>query len=305
MRYFRLFFCASILFCTAYGNTGASTKLEIIASRNNAQIGEILIVNISLVSPIEYNFSISPKFPEPIEIARQYPIDTIIGNGTRLIEMKYEITSFEKGVFVIPEITTTYEKPSHRDIFVLKSNSLTLEFFEPSVDTLLPPRDAYTELEIASNDWQKNSSKRSIFCYLIIVVNILIFIMIVCLGMRANYLYNLKNSNDFSSKVKWLLKQKKQKEISSAYSELSLILNDWLINLAGINTSDLESANLSSLLENKLSRENFIVISKAKRRIELVLFARKAPIEDEFIEDCQDLLAVYEKIVGKDGKHNI
>ncbi len=284
MKY--IFYLLIFVFSPAvFGLPVFSQELKLEADKSVAEIGEPVLITLKAIIKPEDNLILkSFVLPDSIISLKFFKNDTIVSGNLKTIIFKRSITSLADRSFTLNPQNAVLEKKGFRDPVILKSNPLDLSFYAQRVDTASPPKSYYGRIEAAVN---KKSSGFSL-------VWALAAILIIFAGLFY-FIYQRKKRQEEKTleelllqRIKALKKKKQNLDILvESYSVLSIILNDTLNLLFNGNIAEMQNNEIAQRLEVILPKEDFRLLCRAKRHIELVQFATKLPRVEEFVEDAQ------------------
>lgn len=256
---------------------------------NNIKIGEQVTLTIS-ADFAKGTLVIFPQLrdtlPGGVEIVGFKGIDTTKKlNNT----VKYTLTVFDSGQYVIPSLPVIFKTAGNADI-TLMTDSLMLKVFTVSVDTTKAIRDIKPIMSAPL-------TFREVLPYLLITAGIMLLI-----ALFIYYLWRRKQNKPFLPVIKkptlppWTIALEKFSEIEKSklwqngkvkeyYSEVSDALRSYIENQLKVNAMEMVTGDIiEGLKEENLNTQ---LIGKADRVLtlsDLVKFAKEIPLPDEHAE---------------------
>ena len=290
-----------ILFGIGFYYTANAQDIQVGArlDKNSILIGDQTVLHLTARIPTKSIIA----FPElkdsigKIKIVKSGKLDTVLDKNNpanETITHNYTITSFDTGVYVIPEL----EFQSKEGTF--KTGTVTLQVKPVLVDTTKAFYDIKQPFAVNYNfwDWLKDHWK-------------LVLVILVGILLIAGIIYYLKNRPEVAIIIKKTapvlpldvitinklqeLRDKKlwqQNEIKLHYIELTDILREYLEKRYHINTQEQTTAEIFEGLKNKdLSVDARNKLKQLLSLADLVKFAKERPAPAESEQSIEDAIA--------------
>lgn len=253
---------------------------------NAIRIGEQVILTLSADLPK----GTSVKFPQlrdslpgGVEIIGSKGIDS---TSKLYNNVKYTLTAFDSGIYIIPSFPVVFETPGRADI-TLMTDSLMLKVFTVTVDTTKAIRDIKPIMSAPL-------TFSEIIPYLILTMGIILLV-----ALFIYYLWRRKQNKPFLPIIKkpslppWTIALARFDEIEKTklwqngkikeyYSAISDTLRLYIEMQLNVNAMEMVTGDtLEGLRENDIESA---LISKADRVLtlsDLVKFAKEIPLADE------------------------
>ncbi len=261
---------------------------------NKIKLGEQTYLHLQVIQAKDSRIlfpAIADTLTKNVEVARQSPIDTVFGTGKNIkVRQKLLITSFEKGVQIIPPLKFLLQNGNRID--TLKSNALHLQVISYEIpDTAKTINDINPPINTPFN--LKEFLQR--FYPYIIVGCLAILVLILSI-----YFYRKKKQNKPLIKISKpkqpphviafdkLEKLKKKKlwqkdKFKEYYSELTEIIRQYIEDRFSLPAMESTSDEILTMFQDKklLEHESFENLQKMLLLADLVKFAKHRPLPDE------------------------
>jgi hypothetical protein len=259
-------------------------KVESQADRLSMPIGDQTILHVSASMPLKTDIT----FPEivdsigKIKIVKSLKADTVVDKNNPNLETishSYTITSFDTGVYVLPQFTF------HTKTGDIKTGTITLQIKSVPVDTTKAFYDIKEPLAVSYNlwDWLKDHW---------VIVSIILAIILIVLGI----IYYIKNKpktveqveaarvytideiaiiklNELNDKKLW-----QQGDIKLYHIELTEILRDYLEKRYNVQAHEQTTDQIFDGLKSKgLTKESSNILLQILKLADLVKFAKHQP----------------------------
>jgi hypothetical protein len=288
-----MIFFTACFYCSAIAqNIEVGSRVD----KTSIPIGDQTVLRISAHMPVktDITFPLLADSLGKIQIVKSLKADTVIDKNDRSNETvthNYLITSFDTGIYLIPEMEF------HTKAGILRTGTVTIQVKSVPVDTTKAFYDIKQPFAVSYNlwDWLKD--------HWIWVVSILAIILLV-----AGIIYYVKNHPKGISIVKagpvlsadatalkklYELRDKKllqQNEVKLYYSELTEILREYLEARYHIKTHEQTSGEILAALQ----RTDLAVAARNRLKqllnlADLVKFAKENPLQavnEQSMEDA-------------------
>lgn len=271
--------------CASFAQTGkVQTAIDTVKNKIGAQFTLTLKASVdtgtAVVFPKGKNFG-------PLEVIRDFPIDTVRKDAIYELIKKYGLTHFDSGKYVIPRL------PVKIGANKFMSDSILVEVANVQVDTL-------KQKMFDIKDVAEAGSSSLWWLYL------LILIALAVAGYFGYRWWKNRRSNDEAEeiyktpieKATGLLQQLEKKElvqrgeVKAYYSELTDIARTYIEEAVHIpamesTTSELiEKLRVASVKKNiSLNPETVANLEKVLMHADMVKFAKERPVEFEIVDD--------------------
>lgn len=203
--------------------------------------------------------------------------------------VKYTLTVFDSGDYVIPSLPVVFRSTGNSDI-TLMTDSLLLKVITVSVDTTKAIRDIKPIMPAPL-------TFREVLPYLFIAAGILLLI-----ALFIYYLWRRKQNKPFLPVIKkpslppWTIALEKFKEIEKSklwqngkikeyYSEVSDALRSYIENQLNVNAMEMITGDIiEGLKEANVKTDLISKVDRVLTLSDLVKFAKEIPLPDEHAE---------------------
>jgi hypothetical protein len=203
--------------------------------------------------------------------------------------VKYTLTVFDSGDYVIPSLPVVFRSTGNSDI-TLMTDSLLLKVITVSVDTTKAIRDIKPIMTAPL-------TFREVLPYLFIAAGILLLI-----ALFIYYLWRRKQNKPFLPVIKkpflppWTIALEKFKEIEKSklwqngkikeyYSEVSDALRSYIENQLNVNAMEMITGDIiEGLKEANVKTDLISKVDRVLTLSDLVKFAKEIPLPDEHAE---------------------
>ena len=285
MKYFKItLFIFLLLTGFCFKANAQYVKVESQADRLSMPIGDQTILHVSASLPLKTDIT----FPEiadsigKIKIVKSLKTDTVVDKNNPNLETishNYTITSFDTGVYVLPQFTF------HTKSGDIKTGTITLQIKSVPVDTTKAFYDIKEPIAVSYNlwDWLKDHWVIVVIVLAIILIALGIFYYIknkpkTVEQVEAARVYTIDEIaiiklNELNDKKLW-----QQGDIKLYHIELTEILRDYLEKRYQIQAHEQTTDEIFAALKNKgLTKESSNILLQILQLADLVKFAKQQP----------------------------
>lgn len=280
-RVISLFVLLLTLSASAQVTTAIDSTKKKIGAQFNLTLKTTVDTSASVVFPSGKNFG-------PLEVIRNYKIDTIEKGKTRQLIKRYGLTQFDSGAYTLPRLQVLINKKP------FLTDSLRLEVIPVKVDTLKQKmydiRDIIREGEISTPWW-----KYLLYIFGAAGVGALVYWLIKKNKVIAEKPVEIKTPIEKASTLLQELERKQlwQKgEVKAYYSELTDIARNYIEEAIHIPAMESTTSELIVGLRDaarkkhmNLTPETLENLERVLMQADLVKFAKSRPLEFEIAED--------------------
>ena len=285
MKYFKItLFIFLLLTGFCFKANAQYVKVESQADRLSMPIGDQTILHVSASLPLKTDIT----FPEiadsigKIKIVKSLKTDTVVDKNNPNLETishNYTITSFDTGVYVLPQFTF------HTKAGDIKTGTITLQIKSVPVDTTKAFYDIKEPIAVSYNlwDWLKDHWVIVVIVLAIILIALGIFYYIknkpkTVEQVEAARVYTIDEIaiiklNELNDKKLW-----QQGDIKLYHIELTEILRDYLEKRYQIQAHEQTTDEIFAALKNRgLTKESSNILLQILQLADLVKFAKQQP----------------------------
>lgn len=295
----RIYFFTVVFFILGIYNTFSQTSSVLVSfDTTKALIGDRVNLNVvvKVVNEDKVEFpKIEDSIPKQIEIIKQTKIDSLIKDNFTLYKKTFEITSFDSGNFIVPEIPFKIKK---------KSSEYTLYSYSTNI--------TYTPVEINEKgdifDIKSIIGLKGSFPWLWLFLGI---ILLVLIAIIIRYFYNKnKKAKDmieeysltaleeillFINKIKQKKEWENENNLKNFYSDISEAVRKFLERKYKFNALEITTNEIIEHLKNNkvLENEKINTLNNILTFSDLVKFAKLKPKKDKNIETFESLESLF------------
>lgn len=265
-----------------------SEYASLVVSDTSLLIGTTNEINITIEIPQNFSVKIPYiSFPENIILLKSQ-IDTNIYSGQMKISLKYIITSFVEGTYIIPETKIIITNLNNNNISIETISSLKIRYLYPEVDTNRPYYNYYDKINKKKNTLNYSNNK---FLYVFIVAVILLLILaIVIIYHRRN-----KSKENYVKKLNNLSRNVDNHNEIQLIMKVNSVLLDFLVKQIGINQSEMSTNNIKQKLSNLFENNDLTDFINIKNKIEYVLYNNGYISKEEVFLIIKDLIKILDE----------
>ena len=278
--YILLFLCMNALFAQKVTTSIDTTKNKIGAQFN-------LTLKTEVDTTVLVTFPSGPNFG-PLEVIRNYKVDTIQNGGTYELIKKYGLTQFDSGKYTIPQLKILAGKN------VLFSDSISVMVQNVAVDTL--KQKMYEIKPIAKAESASLGIWKWIIGLLIIIgVGALVYFLMKKFQKKKIEEVVYKSPIERATNLLNNLEKRElwQKgAVKEYYSELTDITRNYIEEAIEIPAMESTTSELIEALKRasmkkkmKISPEILENLERVLKQADLVKFAKSKPLDFEIAED--------------------
>jgi len=258
-------------------------KVESQADRLSMPIGDQTILHVSASMPLKTDIT----FPEivdsigKIKIVKSLKADTVVDKNNPNLETishSYTITSFDTGVYVLPQFTF------HTKTGDIKTGTITLQIKSVPVDTTKAFYDIKEPLAVSYNFWDWLKEHWLAVAFGLVIIGLIISLINYSRNkkkyefVKPGPLYTIdeiaiNSLNDLNAKKLW-----QQSEVKLYYIDLTEILRVYLERRYGIQAHEQTTDQIFDGLKSKgLTKESSNILFQILKLADLVKFAKQQP----------------------------
>lgn len=275
--------------------TSDAQEIQVQASLDTSllMIGDQTTLTLEAVFPASYRIiwpEIGDTLIRQVEVIRKSTVDTLQTNessGSRMLQQKVIITSFDSGYFAIPPFVFLYQEPGTSDYKACQTEALLLGIDSPDVDLSSDIRDIKGPLKVPvtfAEIWPW------ILAALLLAGGIIFLVYYLRKRKKAQPLVTFRHKPPQPAHIVALdeLEKLRSKKLWQAgkvkqyHTELTDIIRNYITARFGIHAIELVTPEILDALDGK-SVES-ITRSKLKEMLELadlVKFAKENPLPDQ------------------------
>jgi len=297
-RYFNFTIILTVVlafFCLQAGAQNIEPEARL--DKSTMPIGDQTVLHISAHMPVKTDATFQALVDSigKVKIVKALKTDTVVDKDNATLETithSYTVTSFDTGVYTLPEFTI------HTQAGDFKTGTVTLQIKAVPVDTTKAFYDIKQPFAVSWTflDWLKQHW---------LLVTIILAVILLVLGI----IYYIKNKPKAEVYVKpepilpldtlilnklYALRDKKlwqQNEVKQYYSELTDVLREYLEKRYQITAHEQTTEEIFVSLKNRdIPKESRATLKQILTLADLVKFAKEKPIQSENEKSMEDAI---------------